>query len=428
MHTGTHHNVSKLRHSAELAMDRNELTLGKHRLLAEINGRQEARSHARMRLSAAERLQLLSLRVSRKLIPRYQIVVAFLLIMLVTTSTTMMAQAAVPGDFLWPVKLSFEKAELAFAVDSIQEGRLHIKHADNRLRELSVVAAKPDTRTKNQNISQLVRRLEKDITAADQSLKIITEEKKNSHPQIVVALAKDLSDKATEAVKALEQNKRVLEPGVEPTLIESITGITPTTTAALDESTALSDDDTATSSETVSPEPETEQEKRDLKQIITEVQLVNEYISYTAFEAMIDMVERRGATNRAEVTSLVSLRVQEQRGKLSAITEAIGLINENFQLHRSQAQLLANRADEGLNEADTSLKLDNLSAALKRLNEAKDLIGQAARLLAEVESGHGFKQKESDALVKPAAARKVMIQTVAGSSTDPIVPDQSGDH
>lgn len=422
MITGSHHKLARLRQYADFTMDRSEIAMGKHRLLAEINFRQELRS--RMKISMTERLQLFSFRISRKLIPRYQIVVAFLIVILLTTSTNMMAQAAVPGDFLWPVKLSFEKAELAFAVDSIQEGRLHIKHADNRLRELTVVVSKPDTKNKSQNISQLVRRLEKDITAADQSLKLIKEETKDSHPQVIVALAKDLNNKATEAVKALEENMRVLEPGVVPTLIESITGVTSTTTVDLDASQSLADGTTATTSESGATQSvaEVAQEKRDLKQVITEVQLVNEYISYNALEAMIEMVERRGATNRAEVTNVVSERIQEQREKLSAIQEATALINENFLLHRTQAQLLAKRSDKALNDAETALKLENLSTALKQLNDAKDLIGQAADLLAEVESGHGFKEKVIDVPKPAVTSRKIMIQAV-GSSTEPILEE-----
>ena len=53
-------------------------------------------------------------------------------------STNFIAQASVPGDILYPIKLTFEKAELALAFTPTSESRVHLRHIDKRLREFSL--------------------------------------------------------------------------------------------------------------------------------------------------------------------------------------------------------------------------------------------------------------------------------------------------
>ncbi len=400
------HQINKLRKLPALHLDRQTVMLGKHRLLAEINRRQEARGS--IRLSVTEAARLFYLRLGRRMMPQQRIVVALLLIVLLSVSTSVIAQAAVPGDILWPVKVTLEKAELAFAVDSARESRIYLRHVDNRLRELSVISQRPRSQSADKRISEVIRRLEKDITAANQSLKITKEEKQDRAPQVVASLAKELSSKASEAIKVLEENKKLLNDDQQASL-ETLTSAVTTVHSQPLLPTSVSNVDSATSAPSgLSSAPV----QLDLKATILEVQLVNDYISYAALEAMIEMVERGGANNRGEVTAVVHDRISQQSAKLATIKEAVQLVGDDYILHRNQSRALAKKAEGSLEEASTMVKLDNLSGSLKRLNAAKDAIGAAAGLLQEVASAGGLKAKQDVLQAPKPIPKNVTIQSM----------------
>ncbi|MEK7583743.1 MAG: DUF5667 domain-containing protein [Patescibacteria group bacterium] len=390
------HTFHKLRELPEMDLDQRTVMLGKHRILAEVNRRQQARGRERVRFGDA--VSLWGLRMTRRLIPQRQLVFGLLIIVMLSSSTRFIAQAAVPGDFLWPVKLSFEKAEVAFAVSAIQEGRVHIRHVDSRLRELSVVVSRPESPRKSENISQLVRRLEKDITAASHSLKISKEEQTKTAPQVVAALAMDLTAKASEAVRALEENKNALSAIAPEAVTKSLSSIAlSTSTDPLMLSSELAFLGTeATSTGESAEEASQQEEKRNLAQVIVEVQIVNEYISYTALEAMIEMVELRGSGNRAEVTALLQNRILEQRGRVSDIEKISAQVSNDFLLPKFQTQQLARDAHALLDAAEDFVVLDNLSVSLAKLSESKNVISRAAKLLQEVHAAGGIVEEEPE--------------------------------
>jgi len=101
-------NIHKLKHIKEAAIEKQLVNVGKHRVLAEIGRRQEARNATR--LSAYESMRLFSMRVVRKMIPTNQVLAGIILVIMLSTSTSLIAQAAVPGDVLWPIKITIEKA------------------------------------------------------------------------------------------------------------------------------------------------------------------------------------------------------------------------------------------------------------------------------------------------------------------------------
>ncbi|OGY90175.1 MAG: hypothetical protein A3B30_04300 [Candidatus Komeilibacteria bacterium RIFCSPLOWO2_01_FULL_52_15] len=412
----SNHSLHKLRELPELQLDRQQLKLEKHRLLAEINRRQEIR--AATHLSVGDALRLASFRFIRRVIPRRQFIMATMLIILLTVSTNVMARAAVPGDILWTVKLTFEKAEVAFATDSAQESRIHMRHVDNRLRELNVIASRPTTNTsRTKNISELVLRLERDITAASQSLKITTDEKKIDEQGVVIALAKDLNDKATEAVQALEKNKKTLSDEAGTTLtVDAVSGLSFNTSTAPE----LTTDQIASSSTTPdTPAPQPVPVEVDLTSVITAVQIVNEYISYDAIDSLIDLVEHHNAPNRAEVKTFLQIRIDEQTKRLTSLDEAVTLVNDDFILHRNESRDLGTQARELLTASSDLLVLDNLSGSLRKLNDAKGDISQMADILHEAASAGGINKKIELVTPVPAVPRgsSVIIQSVPDVAT-----------
>jgi len=69
----------------------------------------------------------------------YQFALSILLVALLVISSTGVAfasQWAIPGDTLYPVKLSLEDAQLALSFSDMRRAELHIKHAEQRMFEI----------------------------------------------------------------------------------------------------------------------------------------------------------------------------------------------------------------------------------------------------------------------------------------------------
>lgn len=419
--------IARLKQLPEVHLDKQAILLGKHTLLAEINHRQESRTG--YVLTWPEAFRFMWLRFIRKVVPAERYMIAAFLVITVTASTTFMAQAAVPGDVLWPVKLTYEKAELAFATDPAHEGRLHIKHADNRLKELTVIVAQPNTVEKSRNISQLVRRLEKDITAADQSLKLAQEEKKDTEPEVVIALAQDLSDKALEAVTVLADNHELLE--ADGGNIETdAQGTDVALATSTDMGLADSNESATTAPTSSSPLNEGTQETKAsaataAAKVVAEVQAINLEVSYSALKAMIEVVERYSiGVNRDEITRLMAGKITKLSAQIAPLQESIALVNDDFILHRTELRSLYGKATETLELASDMASLDNLSGAYKKTMEAKDLTARMQMLLEEVRLGNGFKPKPEPIIApKAPSAAPILMQTIEEVSAEPVVTE-----
>ncbi len=421
--------ISKLKKLPEVNLDKQSILLGKHQLLAEINNRQDSRAGAI--LTWAEAFRFMWLRMLRKIVPAERVVIAGLLVITLTVSSTYMAQAAVPGDILWPLKLTYEKAEIALATDAASEGRIHIRHADNRLKELTVIAARPNTPEKSKNISQLVRRLEKDITAADQSLKLTKEEKKDSEPQVIMALAQDLSDTALQAATALNENHDLLGTDAGQGSEQGLAGsdvLATSTDAAV--STGSQNSSTVPTSTALldSTENENATAATEAAKVVAEVQAVNIEVSYTALSAMIEVIEAPGSVvNRTEVNRLMQQKVTGLASRLPALQEKIALVDDDYLLHRNELKSLLKKTTEALGLAGDLIKLDNLSGSFKQTQDAKDMMSSMDELLDEVASGNGFNKPkpkvEPPALLKPTPVGQVKIQSVDDPNQDAAVID-----
>ena len=415
------HLISKLKHEQDAVLDRHLLSVGKHRLLAEISRRQNAYDAAKLRTS--EYVRLATMRLVRKFVPGSRTLLALALIVLIMTSTGFIAQAAIPGDVLYPAKLLYEKAEIVLAVSAASEGQVHIRHANNRLRELAIVTQKKSN-NRNQNISQLVRRLEKDITAAGQSLKVAKEGNKNASPAVIL-LAKNLNDKASEAAKVLEENRKVLTASVTAAIPEMNPDDLPLLAVGGSAATSTEENNATSSAETIAADDSPEV-VAETARVINEVRQVNEYISYEAIAAMIEMVERRYANNRQEATAALAARIQELRIQwhsvgLDAITPRI---TDNFLLHKKELLSLNSGVTSLLNEAEDAKNLDNLSRGLQKALEAKDAIAKVVALLTEVQNGGGVvdatvskPSKGKTPVPLPKDLNDVTIQSVPGATS-----------
>jgi len=197
--------LSQLKKVSELQPDKKYKAVSKFDLLAEISS--QNRLMKANKLTFAEKFNLLSTRIVRRLIPSMSKVVAGFLIVVMGSSVSLVAQASVPGEPLWPVKRSIEKVELTLTLNSVKETEVHIKHVGKRLKEIDKILKEengtPERKAKKSKaIKQVISHLEKDVSDVDNSLKIVKEERK---PLEIVELAKKITDSVNETTKILEK-------------------------------------------------------------------------------------------------------------------------------------------------------------------------------------------------------------------------------
>ncbi len=78
---------------------------------------------------------------SKKIAYQFAMVVIVIFSALVFSSTIALAsQNALPGETLYPVKTSLEKAHLAFTFSPLKTAQLHIQYADRRLKEMQILS------------------------------------------------------------------------------------------------------------------------------------------------------------------------------------------------------------------------------------------------------------------------------------------------
>ena len=185
----------------------------KHELLLEIHA--QNRLHKAQQLTTAERFDLIMMRFTRRLMPSMTKAIVAVLIVTMGSGTAFAAQSSIPGEVLWPIKRSIEKAELTITFNPIKETEVHIKHINKRLVEIDkILKTSQDNKTvksekiakKEKSIKQVVSHLEKDIAAVDTSLKIVKEEKE---PLEIVELAKKVTKVTKDADIALKENVKV---------------------------------------------------------------------------------------------------------------------------------------------------------------------------------------------------------------------------
>lgn len=414
--------LKRLAAARALQPNAQRLKLYKHRLLAEVN--RSTLALEKRRLTGGESIHLKYLKTLRSVMLHQYVAALGIFIMVVALPTSYIAQAAVPGDALWPVKITIEKAEVAMAFNAERESRVHLRHVQRRLDELHVVTSRVNDTNRNKNISQLVRRLEKDVTAAGQSFKIAKDTDVTSNPDAVIALARDLNEKVGAVAKVLEDNKNVIIAENNASLPkvgspESLVGTSTTSTLI-----TTGDDDGFPSTTPRFPETllaDTAKEKRAIVDVITEVQLVNEYISYDTLGSLITIIEDRGgSTNRGEVVRWLGEKVDEQVKQVGLIEKAIELVSNDFQLQRKEARENIKNAEHYLSVSKDMMTLDNLSAALKNLMHAKGSIEVTARLLRDVGEGGGLLTETIAVPVSESSSDSGDSESTNNATTSPV--------
>jgi len=416
------HLISKIKQQPDLVPDKNWLRLQKAALLSEISVMQKERQA--QRLSIGQRAELMSLRITRRFVPSTMNVAVFAVLLLIVSSAGFMAQAAVPGDILYPVKISLEKAELTLANDPVSEAEISMKHADVRLRELAVISSNDniDTQTKDQAMAEVVRRLEKNIVAADSSLKIARSSGDSDRLSKTLVLARDLSRRAETTAKTLEKQ------------VKDIAGVVVVDGRVIASNQKIYKQVAVNPWSGINTQNEAVRGK-DVVTALTEAIKLHEGVSTNAANTVLEIKDQEhNSVAQEEVNDVLTNRIATQQAKLDNVKKVMASIDDQsvrkLILEDTTKSVIYSqyiRLDVQVKEAET-----NLAAAAKLLTEKKEdeanvkleasrqTIDAIAGVLAKVNI-IGTKQEEKDAGTGGTTGTvKIETVTKGATTTDPL--------
>jgi len=130
--------------------------------------------------------------------------------------TTWAAGQSLPGSPLYPVKLTIERARVSASFSDESRLQLQTELADARLQELSdVVKSNDSADQKAEKMSQVVASIQDQLSTVNEQLPKVGAK---IEPQKALAAAKMVSDKASQAGKALAAAKEGLSGDIKPDL------------------------------------------------------------------------------------------------------------------------------------------------------------------------------------------------------------------
>lgn len=147
-----------------------------------------------------------------KYMPSPARITAIIVVISIIGGANMIAQAEyAPNRMFYGVKRAYEKVEFVFAVTPESEAKMHLKHANERQKEATKIAASQQTsQEKASNLKTVIKSFEQNIEAAKSSLVIVKEQTENMKNSDIINektlnLAKEISENVSEAIKNLDE-------------------------------------------------------------------------------------------------------------------------------------------------------------------------------------------------------------------------------
>ncbi len=385
---------SQLKNAPEFSLDNNWEKTTKHNLLSELHA--QNRLMKIQKLTTGEKMDLLVMSFMRRLVPSTAKIVAAFLIVMMGAGTSLAAQAAVPGEPLWPVKRSIEKAEITLAMNPVKEAEIHIKHINNRLSEIDKIVGSaknevsPDKVAKKEKaIKQVVRHLEKDVAAVDSTLKIVKEEKK---PMETVNLVKKVKDVAKETKQKANSLANEVPKEKSEVIGEALTSVAAINNAVTEtvvniavelHQEAVAQEAQAETTAENSPAPVDEATKTELEAVKT-----------AAVEILNDEINQ------------ISSEIQESKDKVVTSETVDAAPSEQTKQEISEVKGKTEQAESVLGEAKALLDGGSIKDAADKVLVSKEINKQAEA---------GLQQ-----LTKP-----INTIPVNNTSTDPVIPTEN---
>ena len=418
------HLLKKIKDLPELTPDREWFYVNKAHLLAQIDSRQRQMSVAR--LSLAERFNLITLKVTRRLVPSPVKVMALVLVLAMVSSTALIAEAAVPGEPLYSVKLSIEKAQLAFASDPVSEGELLLQHANNRLWELEILASRDlEVSAKQQAISNVIRQFEKNMIAADSNLRLAITENRDSVR--TAHLARSLNKRASETTKRLQQQAKdigglVFVDGVV------ISGGQEYEHVSVNRNSGIDVAQEATRGTTVNAAGSA------VVAALTDAIKTNQTVGAEALNTVLGINDGQSVASDEDLQALVTDKISTQEGDLANVNKVLANVNTQDvknSIFNGEAPDITysevNGLDSGrttsetaLSEAKALLNEGNISEALDKVIESEKLLEQTVSTLSKIDRLGGIIVDSKEILGEPVDQTVEMQSVKTTSSTGEI--------
>jgi len=301
----------------------------------------------------SDKLRIITLRLERKFIPSPVKMVAILMVFLMAGGTTLAAKAAIPGNPFYPIKTKIEKVELILVTSSKKEAKVHLKHAKNRIFEVEQLVKKDDSK-KEENISKTVKSLQKDITAAQNSLEIAEKEKETSNNLVSVAI--QLNQGTEEVLEVLNQ----------------------------------------TAQNVVSEET---------KQAVSEVAEVTDAVQDNATNLIVDKKEKGEVSDEVvtddQVKEIVVKNITKIENQLKIVEEKVNQINQDQNAEQTidpkNVEEISKKLGEAklvLEEAKKLVEETSLSQVLEKVQESKEITKQTQKDIIKTEEEISKVQEE----------------------------------
>lgn len=416
--------LSQIKSLAALEPDKEWINRAKYQLLADLAA--QSRLSSVRQLSRGEKLDLFISSILKSLVPSASRLIAGFLIIAMSSTVGLAAQASVPGQMLWPVKRSIEKAELTLTFSQIKETEVHLKHVNNRLGEIDkilkdVTLESVDSVSKEKAIKQTVRHLEKDVAGVDSSLKIVREE---SRPSQVVELVKKVTAVTKEVKSNIKEKQATVSDKVIGEVLKNAEAASEKTKdSAVSLVVALHDEVVAVSN--MNPE-----------QLATAVatgtiDLSVESVDQTEVEAVKEGVK---AIMEEEINSAIS-EIADTKAKVDVVNEAdFAKIKDGASIQEVQevddVKQIAEAATVKIDEAKALLEGGAMKDALEKVTESKEVNEKAEVVLDKLEAINDQEKAESETNavpIKPSATstrpsslnQDVKIEAVATQENNP---------
>ena len=160
---------------------------------------------------SAARLPFFQLWLQKSWMPLAVALILFVSLFSVTSGIVLAAQESLPGDRLYPVKITLEKVALAVSRDETQDARLSLEFTQRRTNEINRLLAAG----RYEDVAKSVAGFENQVNATIESLDAAAEEN-DSQTQVLATSLKAMLENQTEVVsKWIETTPNQSQPAVQ---------------------------------------------------------------------------------------------------------------------------------------------------------------------------------------------------------------------
>lgn len=330
------------------------------------------------------------------------------------------SKGSIPGDILYPVKLTSEKVKVGFTVAGEKQAELHVQFAEERVKEIEkVVKSGSEPENKKQKIKVSADGLTSEMKKAQIQLDKVKQEPKKA--QEVIAVAKKVDEKTDEIGEKLEQQKLELNEGDDKELGKSLdeageataeTGVKAIEVIVEKHEQGdveLSENDLV---ETIEKKLNKAEEK--VKESVAQIKSVTENVAY-AGKVKQDKQDQAelDAENEAVLEGETGEEGTEEgdQGEVETTEETAEETNENNLQKVDEIKDKPGEAEQKLTEAKDLLSQGDLTNALEKIRESSTLTTEVREGVENIEDDlPAVEEVETESEVEASAVEQTEVE------------------